>query len=245
MKRGVSLERALSKLGVASRSQARLAVIAGEVTVDDRTQTDPAFRLDLAKSKIAWRGVRLAKARRQCWMFHKPRGTLTTARDPRGRATVFDELPEELRGLHAVGRLDQATSGLLLLTNDSQLSNWLTDPQNAVERVYLLTVRGALPQTEADRWLSGVVDRGERLSAKAVMVRKVSARETHLVVTLVAGKNREIRRLCVASGHEPTRLVRVAYGGLNVQGLAPGQFRRLSDEELRKAFPGWQPRSPS
>jgi len=240
--RRVSLARALSKLGVVSRSGARVVIERGEVAIDGRVEKDPAFRLDLDKSTITLRGERVGRSERQCVMLYKPRGTLTTARDPRGRPTIYDLLPEELSGLHAVGRLDFATSGLLLLTNDTQLSSFLTDPRHRVERVYTLTVRGALEQAAADRWLTGVVDRGERLSAKAVHVRKVSARETHLVVTLVGGKNREIRRLCEASGHEPTRLTRVAFGGLDLKGLAPGKFRSINEAELRAAFPGWKPR---
>lgn len=238
----MSLERALSKLGVASRSRARLAIEQGEVTIDGRVETDPTFRVDIDACAIALRGQRAAASERRCVLLHKPRGTLTTARDPGGRKTIYDILPKELSGLHAVGRLDFATSGLLLLTNDTQLSSFLTDPRSQVERVYTVTVRGALEQAVADRWLTGVVDRGERLSAKAVQVRKVSGRETHLVVTLVAGKNREIRRLCEASGHEPTRLTRVAFGGLDLKGLAPGRYRLVSDAELCAAFPGWKPR---
>jgi len=241
--RRVSLARALSKLGIVSRSRARVVIERGEVAIDGRVEKDPSFRLDMAKCTIAVRGERVEMSGRQCVLLYKPRGTLTTARDPRGRATIYDLLPDELSGLHAVGRLDFATSGLLLLTNDTRLSSFLTDPRSRVERVYTLTVRGALEQAVADRWLTGIVDQGERLSAKAVQVRKVSARETHLVVTLVAGKNREIRRLCEASGHAPTRLTRVAFGGLDLKGLAPGQHRSVTDAELRAAFPDWKPRN--
>lgn len=235
----VSLERALSKLGVASRTEARRHIERGEVAVDGKIQTDPALRLDLKRATITLQGKQARPAERCVHLLHKRRGTLTSARDPSGRPTIFDGLPSEFRRLHPVGRLDFATSGLLLLTNDTQLSAWLTAPQSHVERVYTLTVRGELDQVTAERWLHGVSDHGELLRAKSVRVRKASRRETHLVVTLLEGKNREIRRLCSALGHEPTRLARVAFGALTLEGLAPGQHRRASEAELRAAFPSY------
>lgn len=239
----VSLERALSKLGIASRSEARLHIARGEVAVDGEVQTDPTLRLDLNRATITLAGKQARAAAHCVVMLHKRRGTLTTSRDPSGRPTVFDDLPSEFRRLHPVGRLDFATTGLLLLTNDSRLSAWLTEPQNRIERVYTLTVRGELAQPTADRWLDGVADGGELLRAKSVLVRKTSRRETHLVVTLIEGKNREIRRLCAAFGHEPTKLARVAFGGLELGGLRPGEHRRVTDAEMRIAFPNWQKRS--
>jgi 23S rRNA pseudouridine2605 synthase len=137
-----------------------------------------------------------------------------------------------------VGRLDAATSGLLLLTNDTRLADWLTDPANAVARVYLVTVRGELADAAARRLEEGLDDAGERLAARAVTVRKRSRRETHLVLELTEGKNREIRRLLAAVRHEVTRLKRVSFGGLELGDLAVGKWREVSAEELKAAFPG-------
>jgi 23S rRNA pseudouridine2605 synthase len=137
-----------------------------------------------------------------------------------------------------VGRLDAATTGLLLLTNDTHLAAWLTDPANAVPRVYLVTVRGELADAAARRLEEGIEDAGEHLAARAVTVRKRSGRETHLVLELTEGRNREIRRLLAAVGHEVTRLKRVSFGGLELGNLAPGRWREVAAAELKAAFPG-------
>jgi 23S rRNA pseudouridine2605 synthase len=113
-----------------------------------------------------------------------------------------------------VGRLDWATSGLLLLTTDTELADRLTDPRNAIPRVYAVTVRGKVTPESCERFERGIVDKGERMQADEVVLQKSSGRESHLVVTLTEGKNREIRRLCEAIGHPVTRLKRVAFGAL-------------------------------
>src|SRR5262249_33874096 len=149
--------RALSKLGVLSRARAVEAVRAGRVRVDGRVVTDPSRRVDLDASRIVVDGER---ARRLTWrtlVFPKAGGVVTTRRDPEGRPTVFDVLGAAGRGLVAVGRLDLATSGLLVLTSDTRLADWIADPANAVPRVYLVTVRGRVDRAEADRLTSGIV----------------------------------------------------------------------------------------
>jgi len=169
-------------------------------------------------------------------LFHKPKGVVTTHQDEKGRKTIFDVLPPELKTLHAVGRLDQATSGLLLLTNDTALSSYLTDPTNKVPRRYLVTVRGEV--TEATRLdsLAGLTDEGDLLQCESVTIQKCSGRESHLDVTLAEGKNREIRRLFKALGHEVIRLRRIQYGPFGIEDLAPGDWRELPIAEARLAL---------
>jgi 23S rRNA pseudouridine2605 synthase len=133
---------------------------------------------------------------------------------------------DEARGLNAVGRLDRATSGLLLLTTDTQFANWITDPEHGVPRVYVVTTRGRV--TDADL----------ATLAADVTLRKASGRESHLIVRLTTGKNREVRRLFDRIGREVTRLKRVRFGGLELGSLEPGQWRDMSAPELRVAFPG-------
>ena len=138
--------------------------------------------------------------------------------------------------LVAVGRLDLATSGLLLLTTDTRLADWLTDPKNRVPRVYTVTVRGELSDEAAASLAKGMEVDGERMAADEVTVRKRSRRETHLVVRLHEGRNREIRRLFEAVGHEVTSLRRVAFGGLELGPLPPGQWREVGRQELERAL---------
>ncbi|MEO7158199.1 MAG: pseudouridine synthase [Vicinamibacterales bacterium] len=238
----VSLERALSKLGLASRSQAHTLIREGRVRVSGEVVLNPAARIVPECVAITIDGAAQEKSARLTIVLHKPRGVVTTRSDPEGRQTVYDLLADLPERVVPVGRLDLATSGLLLLTNDTQFGNWLTDPHSAVARVYLATVNGRATADVAARLQAGVVVDGERLRAAAATVRKASMRESHLVLTLVQGKNREVRRLLAAVGHPVTQLRRVQFGGVELGTLPPGQWRRLSTEELRVAFPGYQPR---
>ena len=228
----VPLARALSKLGRSSRTDATALVREGRVSVNGRALRNPLAAVNPDRDRIEVDGEPARRTRWRTILLHKTRGTVTTRRDPEGRPTVFDRLGEEARGLVAVGRLDRASSGLLLLTSDTRLANWLTDPISGVIRTYLVVVRGRLTETEAARMVAGM----DGLRARAVRVRKQSGRETHLVVELAEGKNREVRRLCAAVGHEVTALKRVAFGGLELGPLAPGAWREISREEVRRAF---------
>lgn len=224
----VALERALSKLGAASRADARRAIRAATVRVNGRVVDDPLAAVSPEQDAITISGQR---ARRRDWRtiaFHKPRGIVTTRNDPERRRTVFDALGEDARGLVAVGRLDLATSGLLLLTTDTQLAERLTNPASALLRRYVVTVRGDVSPDAITRLLEGIGD----LRAERATVRKRSRRETHLIVELTEGKNREIRRLFAAIGHEVTKLLRVAFGPIELGALAPGEWREVRRDEI-------------
>jgi 23S rRNA pseudouridine2605 synthase len=227
----VRLDRALSKLGLASRADARELILAGRVSVSGRVVRDPARAVVPETAAITVDGRASRRRRARTLMLHKPRGVITTRKDPDGRPTVFDLLGDEAKGLVAAGRLDRATTGLLILTTDTQLANRLTDPANAVVRRYVVTVRGALGDDARRRMEEGTGG----LRAEAVEIRKRSARETHLIVELTEGQNREIRRLCEACGHEVTRLKRVAFGGLELGDLLPGEWRELTAGEIARA----------
>jgi pseudouridine synthase len=235
---GVPLNRALSKLGILSRAEAGRAIRAGRVRVDGRIVVDPTASVVPETARIELDGrIERAPAWRTI-LFHKPRGVVTSARDPEGRRTVFDVLGEAGRGLIAVGRLDLASSGLLLLTTDTQLANWIADPEHRVARVYAVTVRGRVVDDELAKLVTGVWCGPELLRAHEVVARKVSGRESHLVVELREGRNREVRRLCESIGHQVSRLKRVKLGGLDLGTLEPGAWRALTPAEVAAAFPG-------
>ncbi len=237
MKRSaVALDRALSKLGYTSRSQAGQLIRAGKVSVNGRVLTDPRSSTRPEHDCIRIEGVFLQRERWTLVALNKPRRVVTTRHDPEGRTTVYEFLTDAARVV-PVGRLDYASSGLLLFTNDTQFANWLTDPATGLIRRYVVTVRGGLSDETARALEAGVTDRGEPLKAATVEVLKRSKRETHLVVELTEGKNREIRRLLNSAGHEVTRLKRVAFGGLELGDLAPGKWRNVSVQEARAAFP--------
>jgi 23S rRNA pseudouridine2605 synthase len=237
-RRRVPLDRALSKLGLASRSQARELIAAGRVTVNGGRIRSPGHLVDPECSTIEINGEPRPRAAVVTILLHKPRGVVTTRADPQGRPTVYSLVEDLDTRVVPVGRLDLATSGLLLLTSDTRLADWLTDPRNAIPRVYLVTVRGRVTAELARRLVAGITIDGEHLYASEVSVRKVSNRETHLVVTLQEGKNREIRRLFDALGHPVTRLRRVEFGGLTLGTLAPGKWRVVDVGELDEIFPG-------
>lgn len=231
----VTLDRLLSKLGLASRSIAQEWIRSGRVRINDRV-------VRTADTWVAWPGdcvsldeQPIQPTTQRFVLFHKPKSVVTTRQDEKGRKTIFDVLPEELQTLHAVGRLDQATSGLLLLTNDTALSSFLTDPANRVPRRYLVTVRGDVTEETRLASLTGLTDEGELLHCAAVTIQKRSGRESHLDVMLTEGKNREIRRLFKALGHEVIRLRRIQYGPFVIGDLPPGGWCEIPVAEAQAA----------
>jgi 23S rRNA pseudouridine2605 synthase len=196
------------------------------VSVDGRIVRHEAVLVVPERVRLRVDGVERRRVPWRAIVFHKPRGVVTTRRDPEGRPTVYDVLGEAAAGLIAVGRLDLATSGLLLLTSDTRLGDWITDPAHEVPRVYAVTVRGRVAASRLATFTAGIA------------IRKASARESHLTVELHEGRNRQVRRMFDALGHEVTRLKRVRFGGLELGDLAPGQFRELLRAEIAAAFPG-------
>ena len=231
-----TVDRLLSKLGIASRSTSQDWVRAGRVQVNGRVIQDPATWVLWPKDALSVDNKPIQDSAKRFILFHKPKGVITTHSDEKDRQTIFDVLPTDLGYLHAVGRLDQATSGLLLLTNDSTLSSYLTDPGHKVMRTYLVSVRGEFTEEQAKAATVGVVEDGERLQCHSVKIQKSSGRESHLEVVLVQGKNREIRRLFMALGHEVTRLRRIQYGPFKLEDLPSGAWRELPVEDVRKAL---------
>ncbi|HEY3885709.1 MAG TPA: pseudouridine synthase [Vicinamibacterales bacterium] len=229
----VALERALSKRGLASRSDARRLIRDGRVRVDGRIRSDPLAGVNPDRAVIVVDGEAAPPRTWRTIAFYKPRGIVTTRRDPLGRRTVFDVLGPTAEGLVAVGRLDLASSGLLLLTSDTQLAGRLTNPGSGIVRRYAVTARGEVAEKDRERLERGVND----LRAHSVAIRKRSRRETHLIVELTEGKNREIRRLFQSIGVEVTRLLRVAYGPIELGTLQPGEWREISASAWRRALP--------
>jgi 23S rRNA pseudouridine2605 synthase len=228
----VRLDRALSKAGLASRSDARRLIASGAVTVGGGVVTDPGRLVAPARVAIAVAGTRAMTPLWRTVALHKTRGTITTRRDPEGRPTVFDLLAPDAASLIAVGRLDRASTGLLLLTTDTQLAASLTDPSHAIIRRYIVTARGRVTDEEIEQMERGI----GALTTASVKVLKRSNRETHLQIELAEGKNREIRRLLEATGHEVTRLLRVAFGAIELGSLQPGHWREVTREEIARSF---------
>lgn len=233
----VSLARALSKFGVCSRSQAVALIEAGRVRVDGRLVRRAAHRLDPGRSRVTVDGARVGDdTPRLTLVLHKPAGYVTTRVDPGGRPTVYDLLGDVGRWVFPVGRLDRDSSGLLVLTNDHRLGQRLTDPESHVPKTYHVRVRG-LPDPEALRVLQeGTPLPDGRLSRRARVRVLGSARggDAWLEIVLTEGRNRQVRRMCAAVGHDVQELVRVRVGRLELGDLAPREWRRLTPAELER-----------
>lgn len=234
--RGVSIPRALSKLGVCSRSQAERLVDAGRVRVDGEIVRDKALRILPERSLIEVDGSAVARAGRVYLALNKPRGLVTTRDDPQGRATIYDCFRDDsLPFLGPVGRLDKASEGLLLLTNDSRWSARLLDPASHVDKTYHVQVRGSGLDTVIARVSDGIVDpaSGDHLSIKRIALLRTGSRATAWFdIVIDEGKNRHLRRLFAALNLEVLRLVRVAIGPLQLGILAKGAWRFLTEGEV-------------
>lgn len=228
------LARTLSKLGICSRSEAERRVREGRVRVDGRVIGDPE-RSFPASARIEIDGQPLAPPRRVYLMLNKPRGLVTTAADERGRDTVYRCLEGlDLPWVAPVGRLDQASEGLLLLANDPEWAARITDPTHALHKTYHVQVDRVPDEALLAALRAGAVDRGERLGAVDVQLLRHGQRNAWLAITLDEGRNRQIRRLLEAHGLRTLRLVRVAIGGLALGDLAKGAVRALDDADLAR-----------
>jgi 23S rRNA pseudouridine2605 synthase len=237
----VSVARGLSKLGVCSRSEGERLVEAGRVRINGKVVRDVSVRIVPERDVIEIDGQRVGRAERVYLALNKPRGLVTTRDDPQGRATIYECLVgASLPFVAPVGRLDKASEGLLLLTNDSRWSANVLDPRSHVDKIYHAQVRGLVDDSLIARVAAGVVEpeTGELLTVKRVSVVRTGSRSsTWLEITLDEGKNRHIRRLFAALGVEVLRLVRIAIGPLTLGTLAKGKWRRLTDDEVRALSP--------
>jgi 23S rRNA pseudouridine2605 synthase len=228
----VTLDRALSKLGFSSRKEARLLIESGRVKVHGVVEKGPERMVNPDTAHIEVDRAKITRAETMLFIFHKPKGVVTTKRDPEGKKTIYDFLPSELKSFHPVGRLDMHTSGLLLLTNDTKLSSFLTAPESQIPRTYVVQVRGEFDEAVVEAMKRGVVDEGERLVAKDAEILKKSAKESRLRIVLLEGKNREIRRLCLALGHEVIGLKRISFGEFELGDLPVGEVRLVKSIKL-------------
>lgn len=233
----VSIPRGLSKLGVCSRSEGERLVEAGRVRINGKVIRDIGVRIVPETDVIEIDGERVGRATRVYVALNKPRGLVTTRDDPQGRATIYDCFAgATLPFIAPVGRLDKASEGLLLLTNDSRWSSRLLDPASHVDKVYHVQIGGVDHAETIERVAAGVTEAetNERLTVKKVSLLRTGSRSSAwLEITLDEGKNRHIRRLLTALDVEVLRLVRISIGSLQLGTLAKGEWRMLTDAEVR------------
>ncbi|MGE7371063.1 pseudouridine synthase [Neorhizobium sp. NPDC001467] len=231
----VTLPRGLSKLGYCSRTQAEALIRAGRVAVDGRTITDTEAWIDLAGARISVDGNQVAAEKFVYLMLNKPRGLVTTRNDPQGRPTVYECLKgEDSAHLSPVGRLDKASEGLLLFSNDTQFANALLDPKTHVAKTYHVQIDRLPDAATLEALRRGITDEGEFLSARRVEILRTGDRNAWLEIELDEGRNRQIRRMLESLKIATLRLVRVAIGDLRLGALEKGAVRPLTADELAR-----------
>ncbi len=230
--RKVGLARALSKLGYCSRSQATSLIRAGRVRLNEKILLDPETPVRIDKDRIEIDDATLAPSAKIYFMMNKPRGLITTASDEKGRDTIYSLLDKSTPWLAPVGRLDKASEGLLLLTNDSEWSAKITTPETHVEKTYHVQISTVADEQLIRALVNGITaEDDDVLHARRATLLRSGQKNSWLEIILDEGKNRQIRRMLAARNIEVLRLIRIAIGPLQLGKLAKGAHRPLTPEE--------------
>jgi len=230
---GERIAKVLARAGLCSRRDAERWIADGRVAVNGTVIASPALNVT-GRDRIAVDGEPLqSRERTRLWLYHKPRGLVTTARDPEGRPTVFASLPADLPRVVAVGRLDINTEGLLLLTNDGGLARVLELPATGWLRRYRVRAHGTVTQAALDTLKDGVTIDGIMYGAVEATLDRVQGSNVWVTVALREGKNREVKRVLGHLGLSTTRLIRVSYGPFQIGDLAEGEVQEIRGRVLR------------
>ena len=228
------LQKLLARAGIASRRGAEELIASGRVRVDGRVVTELGTTVDGPRARIQVDGRAVRAERATYVLWHKPRGVMSTLRDPEGRSTVADYVRDVGVRIMPVGRLDYHTSGVVLLTNDGDFASTLCHPRRGVTKEYVAKVKGRVDEPALDRWRQSIVIDGRATRPAQVEVLRQEGDKTWLRITLREGRNRQVRRLGEAAGFPVMRLARVSYAGITAEGLKPGQWRLLTVDELKQ-----------
>lgn len=228
-----TLERVISKAGLGSRTDARKWIGAGRVRVNGKLVQTPDQWVDLERDRVTLDGKPVGDGAKVYLLFYKPTGYLTTYKDPEGRPTIYDLLGDVGQWVVPVGRLDLDTSGLLLLTNDTQFGERITNPDYKVPKTYLVKTASRLTDEDLDRLRAGIeLKDGPTKPALAVRLRDSGA-HTFFEITISEGRNRQVRRMVEAAGSRVLKLVRTSIGPIRIGTLQIGKHRPLTAAELK------------
>jgi 23S rRNA pseudouridine2605 synthase len=234
--KGERLQKILARAGVASRRAAEAMIQEGRVRVNGRVVTELGTRADPKNDRIELDGERLAAERHVYIVIHKPRGVVATLRDPEGRPSVGDMLATLGVRAFPIGRLDFATSGVLLATNDGDFSNALLHPRRGVPKRYVVKVAGKMEEKDLEHWRRGVeLEDGKTLPAEVELIRyelESAKTKTWFELTIREGRNQQIRRMGEATHFPVMRLARTSFAGVTSESLPPGRWRYLTRQEL-------------
>ena len=234
----IRLQKYMAGCGVASRRASELLIAGGRVTVNGKTVTEPGAKIDDARDAVCVDGKPAVPPRAHTYvLLNKPVGYVTTARDQFGRPAVTDLVKSIPARLFPVGRLDYDTAGLLLLTDDGDLTYALTHPKHEVPKEYRATVQGSPNPAALARFRKGIALDGRLTAPAEIGVLRRGKGEADVRVTITEGRNRQVRRMLAAVGHEVVSLTRVRIGSLTLGDLEPGAHRFLTEEEVRALRP--------
>ena len=231
------LQKYMARCGVASRRKCEEIILSGEVKINDNIVSELGVKIDPEKDTVTYKGNIIKPEENKLYiMLNKPEGYITSVKDEKGRKTILDLVKVEER-IYPIGRLDYDSSGLILLTNDGDIYNKIIHPRVNIGKKYIATCRGEFSKEEIKRFESGI-DIGGYITAEAKMTLLDIEKKNNLVNSVVEiiiheGKNRQIRRMCEALGHEVLSLKRVEVGNIKLGYLKKGQWRVLTEEELK------------
>lgn len=229
-----TLDRVISKAGLGSRREARSWIGSGRVAVNGKKIQTPDHWVDVAGDRVTLDGRPLGVARKVYLLLYKPKGYLTTYKDPEGRRTVYDLIPGIDQFVSPVGRLDLDTSGLLIMTNDTDFGNRIMSPESKVAKTYLVKSSLLLSDEQLDRLRAGVeLEDGPTRPAAVDRIRD-SARYTFFEITITEGRNRQVRRMVETLGAKVLKLVRVSIGAIRIGDLEIGKHRELTPAEVNQ-----------
>ena len=230
------LQKIIAKAGVASRRKAEELIKNGKVKVNGNTVVELGFKAS-GTDIIEIDGNVLKSEDKVYYLLNKPRGVVTTVSDEKNRKTVIDLIKEEKR-IYPVGRLDYDTTGILLLTNDGELTNLLTHPKNEIEKVYIAKIKGIITPKDLMILKNGVVIDGFKTSKARVKLRKIDKKmDTSIVeLTIHEGKNHQVKKMFDKIGYEVLKLKREKIANLDLTGLKSGEYRKLSTKEVKELY---------
>jgi 23S rRNA pseudouridine2605 synthase len=228
-----TLDRMLSKAGIASRTETREWIARGRLKVNGKTVRDPETWVNPERDKILFDGKPLQPPKKMHLVLYKPKGYITSYKDPDGRPTVYDLLDGFPHYVVPVGRLDQDTSGLLLMTNDTEFAEHITNPAHHVPKTYLVKASALLTEEQLDQLRHGLELKDGPTRPATVKFLRHSARATFFEITIREGRNRQVRRMVEALGAQVLKLVRIAIGPLRIGALNIGRYRALTPDEIR------------
>jgi 23S rRNA pseudouridine2605 synthase len=230
------LQKVLAASGVDSRRNCEVLIQNGKVKVNGEVITQLGCKVDPTQDVIEVNGKPIHKPSFRYILFNKPKGVITSVKDPQGRKVVLDFLHGIKERVYPVGRLDYDTSGLLLLTNDGELANKITHPSFEIDKVYVATVKGIPTEQTLKKLARGIkLEDGMTSPGKARLLSTESEkRQATIELTIHEGKNRQVRRMCEAVGHPVIKLQRVQLGFLTLGVLKPGEYRNLTVKEVEE-----------